>query len=228
MLVHPHSEEARTASSRPSWAPRHQYGAADLMAFLLATARRRFERTRVRQAHTVRDAATLEGGALMESTKSYSVDQFVEDARTIMSSAADDRQAIVEQLIPLVEKVVWNDALMDPARRTESPGDRPRYIHYQDPDGTLQIYVVEFAPGMPTPVHDHVTWAVIGVCGGAQRTTRYRRVDDGSDPEHATLELIDEEVLERGAVYPLLPPDDIHRIETVGPEPSYSLHVLGT
>ena len=39
--------------------------------------------------------------------------------------------------------------------------------------------------------------------------------------------LIEEAVLPRGAVYPLLPPDDIHRIETVGDQPSYSLHVLG-
>lgn len=39
---------------------------------------------------------------------------------------------------------------------------------------------------------------------------------------------IEDSVLEPGAVYPVLPPDDIHRIETVGQEPSYSLHVLGT
>ena len=32
----------------------------------------------------------------------------------------------------------------------------------------------------------------------------------------AELRLIGEDVLERGSVYPLLPPNDIHRIETVG------------
>jgi predicted metal-dependent enzyme (double-stranded beta helix superfamily) len=68
---------------------------------------------------------------------------------------------------------------------------------------------------------------LIGVCGGKQRTARYERVDDGSDPSRAELRLLSDEVLERGAVYPLLPPNDIHRIETVGSAPSYSLHVLG-
>ena len=87
--------------------------------------------------------------------------------------------------------------------------------------------MVEFAPGQPTPVHDHVTWGLIGVCGGRQRTARYERTDDGADPYHAELEMLSDEVLERGAVYPLLPPNDIHRIETVGDSPSYSLHVLG-
>ncbi|MDI3340356.1 MAG: cysteine dioxygenase family protein [Sphaerobacter sp.] len=164
----------------------------------------------------------------MEPTQPYAIAQFIADTRRIMRAAGDDRAAIVAQLTPLVERVVWDDGLMDPALRSEPPGDRPRYIHYQEPDGSLQIYVVEFAPGMPTPVHDHVTWGLIGVCGGAQRTTRYRRVDDGSDPERATLEVLEDTILERGAVYPLLPPDDIHRIETVGDAPSYSLHVLGT
>jgi 3-mercaptopropionate dioxygenase len=68
---------------------------------------------------------------------------------------------------------------------------------------------------------------LIGIAGGQQRTHRYSRTDDGSNHEQAALDLISDEVLSRGAVYPLLPPDDIHRIETVGDSPSYSLHVLG-
>ena len=91
----------------------------------------------------------------------------------------------------------------------------------------MQVYVVEFAPGKPTPVHDHVTWGLIGVAGGEQHTMRYERVDDANDPTHADLRPVLDAVLTRGAVYPLLPPNDIHRIETVGDTPSYSLHVLG-
>lgn len=158
---------------------------------------------------------------------SYTISQFVEDAKRVLGSAGGDRARVVRELRPLAEQVVWDDGLFDERYRAEPEGGRPRYLYHQEPDGSLQIYVVEFAPGMPTPVHDHVTWGLIGVCGGKQRTTRYHRVDDGSDPAHARLELIEEEILPRGVVYPLLPPDDIHRIETVGDEPSYSLHVLG-
>lgn len=161
------------------------------------------------------------------ATSEYTIETFVEDARQVLASANGDRQRVVEELAPLVERVVWDDGLFDERYRSEPENGRPRYLYHSDPDGSLQVYVVEFAPGMPTPVHDHVTWGLIGVCGGAQRTQRYERVDDGRDPLRAELRLTGDDVLERGAVYPLLPPNDIHRIETVGELPSYSLHVLG-
>lgn len=160
-------------------------------------------------------------------TTTYTIDRFVHDAQRVVAAANGDRQQVVDQLAPLVEQVLWDDGLFDARYRAEPENGRPRYVYHMASDGSLQIYVIEFAPGMPTPVHDHVTWGLIGVCGGAQRTTRYERVDDGSDPGRAELRLIEETVYERGAVYPLLPPSDIHRIETVGNQPSYSLHVLG-
>ena len=163
----------------------------------------------------------------MTTTDQYTIAEFVEAAKDAVRTANGDRQRVVATLQPLVEKVVWDDGLFDERHRAEPEGGRPRYLYHNEPDGSLQVYVVEFAPGMPTPVHDHLTWGLIGVCGGAQKTARYERVDDGSDPQHANLQLIEERVLERGAVYPLLPPNDIHRIETVGDRPSYSLHVLG-
>ncbi|HET7034744.1 MAG TPA: cysteine dioxygenase family protein [Thermomicrobiaceae bacterium] len=163
----------------------------------------------------------------MATTERYTMDQFVADAQRVMGAANGDRQRVVRELSPLVERVVWDDGLFDARYRAEPEGGRPRYLYHTEPDGSLQVYMVEFAPGMPTPVHDHVTWGLIGICGGEQKTSRYSRLDDGSDPEQAELKLIEEETLGRGAVYPLLPPEDIHRIETVGDRPSYSLHVLG-
>jgi 3-mercaptopropionate dioxygenase len=163
----------------------------------------------------------------MTTTDQYTIAEFVDTARKTVLAANGDRQQVVETLQPLVEKVVWDDGLFDAKYRAEPENGRPRYLYHTEPDGSLQVYVVEFAPGMPTPVHDHLTWGLIGVCGGSQKTARYQRTDDGSHADHADLKLIEERILDRGAVYPLLPPNDIHRIETVGDRPSYSLHVLG-
>lgn len=163
----------------------------------------------------------------MSSTSEYTIDTFIRDAQQTIASANGDRERVVSELKPLVERVVWDDALFDERYRAEPENGRPRYLYHSAPDGSLQVYIVEFAPGMPTPVHDHVTWGLIGIAGGEQRTARYTRTDDGSNHVQAELDLISDEVLSRGAVYPLLPPEDIHRIETVGDSPSYSLHVLG-
>ncbi len=163
----------------------------------------------------------------MTTSGTYSIDTFIRDAEQALASANGDRERVVRELAPLVKRVVWDDALFDEKYRAEPENGRPRYLYHAAPDGSLQVYIVEFAPGMPTPVHDHVTWGLIGIAGGEQRTARYIRIDDGKNHEQATLELISDEVLTRGAVYSLLPPEDIHRIETVGDSPSYSLHVLG-
>ncbi len=163
----------------------------------------------------------------MAQAAQYRIEAFVEDARRVLGEAGGDRERVVRELQPLVEQVLWDDGLFDEKYRAEPEGERPRYVYYREPDDALQVYVVEFAPGMPTPVHDHVTLGLIGTCGGLQHTRRYERVDDGADPHHARLRLIEDTVLGRGAVYPLLPPNDIHSIETVGDAPSYSLHVLG-
>jgi predicted metal-dependent enzyme (double-stranded beta helix superfamily) len=165
--------------------------------------------------------------AAERDTTGYTIARFIDDALGVIGNAGGDRQRVVQQLAPLVQQVVWDDGLFDDRHRAEPENGRPRYLYHTEPDGSLQVYMVEFAPGMPTPVHDHVTWGLIGVCGGQQRTQRYQRLDQGEDPGKASLRLIEDDVLERGAVYPLLPPDDIHLIETVGDRPSYSLHVLG-
>jgi 3-mercaptopropionate dioxygenase len=163
----------------------------------------------------------------MATVSEYTIDTFIGDAQRVLAQANGDRERVVTELKPLVERVLWDDGLFAEEYRAEPENGRPRYLYHSAPDGSLQVYVVEFAPGMPTPVHDHVTWGLIGIAGGEQHTTRYERVDDASDAEHAELRPMFEGVLTRGAVYPLLPPNDIHRIETVGDTPSYSLHVLG-
>jgi predicted metal-dependent enzyme (double-stranded beta helix superfamily) len=163
----------------------------------------------------------------MTSTTNYTMEQFIDDATRIIEETGSNGAEATRQLFPLVEQVVWVDGLLDEDKRVPPESGRSRFYHYRAPDESLLIYVVEFVPGMPTPVHDHVNWGLIGVCGGKQLTTIYERVDDGSDPDHAELELIDHRVRERGSVHSLVAPRDIHRLETVGDEPSYSLHVIG-
>src|SRR6185312_290690 len=108
----------------------------------------------------------------MSTTEQYTISEFVAAAKDVVSSANGDRQRVVDTLQPLVEKVVWDDGLFEEQYRAEPEGGRPRYLYHTEPDGSLQIYVVEFASGAPTPVHDHLTWGLIGVCGGSQKTAR--------------------------------------------------------
>lgn len=159
-------------------------------------------------------------------TQEYTMEQFIQDVQGIMNSG-QDRDAIVEQVTPLVSRIMERDDLLQDKYKNVGDDGRYSYSFYHADDESLTISAPAFLPGRPTPVHDHITWGVIGVYAGQQKTTRYRRLDNAEQEGKADLEMIEEEVFGRGTVYPLIPPDDIHRIEAMGDEPGISLHVLG-
>jgi predicted metal-dependent enzyme (double-stranded beta helix superfamily) len=165
---------------------------------------------------------------MSNTTLEYGVEAFVADARRIMEvpGGIADREAAVLQLEPLLRRALDGPGWTESRYATVVDG-RPGFRYYQIDDGSLNIYGVLFRPGHPTPVHDHVTWGIIGVYSGRQRTARYRRLDDGATPGRCDVALHSDEVLTHGATYPLLPPHDIHRIEVVGEEGGLSIHVLG-
>ena len=165
----------------------------------------------------------------MSTETPYGIAAFVEDARRIMEveGGITDREAAVRQLEPLLKRALHGPGWTDEKYRTTVDGGRPGYAYYKNADGSLNIYGVLFRKDHPTPVHDHVTWGIIGVYSGEQRTTRYNRADDGSTPGQCRTELVADEVLTHGATYPLLPPHDIHRIEVLSDEDGLSIHVLG-
>jgi predicted metal-dependent enzyme (double-stranded beta helix superfamily) len=160
-------------------------------------------------------------------TQKYTIEEFTADVQSIMGSG-ENRAAIMDKMRPLLQRLLREDDLLEERFKVDLGEGRYTHSFYRSPDGSLSISAPVFSPGRPTLVHDHLTWGLIGVYTGEQKTTRYRRTDDGSQPGRANLELLEEEVYTRGAIYSMIPPDDIHRIETVGEEPGVSIHVLGT
>src|SRR6476469_3087783 len=134
---------------------------------------------------------------MSEATPVYGVREFVADARRIMEvvGGITDREAAVRALEPLLQRALHGPGWTDPRYRVTVEGGRNGYQYYQNDDGSLNIYGVLFQPGRPTPVHDHVTWGIIGVYSGEQQTTRYRRLDDGSVPGQCSVEEQVDEVL---------------------------------
>ncbi len=114
--------------------------------------------------------------------------------------------------------------------RDPTPGGNTigSYRLHSEPDDTLVLSVSRFSQERPTPVHTHGTWGVICGYQGRDNYEGWRRVDDGSEPGKAELELLVDSVLERGdAVYWLEYPGDIHRQQALGDEPSWEVLLMG-
>ena len=82
-------------------------------------------------------------------------------------------------------------------------------------------------PDTPPPVHNHGTWAVIGIYKGREHETWFRRVDDGSVPGRAQLEVHQTFVNERGTAS-VVRDGWIHTVEAMDGQQAVSIHIYGT
>jgi predicted metal-dependent enzyme (double-stranded beta helix superfamily) len=101
-----------------------------------------------------------------------------------------------------------------------------RYLLQSDPDDRFSIYMNALNPGNESRPHNHTTWAVVVAVEGQELNRVYRRTDDGSNPEQASL-VIDREVMVEPGQGICLMPDDIHSIHTTGSRPTRHLHTYG-
>jgi predicted metal-dependent enzyme (double-stranded beta helix superfamily) len=154
------------------------------------------------------------------------LDRIVEDFTT---DGSPDARAIVTAAKPyfaqLVSDMSWLD---DRYLKPDREDDDTTHMLAKAPDESWTVVATIFPPRFSTPIHDHVIWGLVGVGHGVERESRYRRLDDGSQPGHAELEFTGEAENLPGAVMHIIPPEEeIHLIHNPTDEPSCSIHVYG-
>ena len=107
-----------------------------------------------------------------------------------------------------------------------------RNLIFTGEDGTLSLFMLVWAPGQWTPIHDHGTWGVVGIVEGLLEERNYMRVDRRpQEPRDCGIELLPGGLvlLPPGAVSTFVPnPDHIHRTGVAaGRKPTLSLHLYG-
>ncbi len=80
-------------------------------------------------------------------------------------------------------------------------------------------------PGQFTPIHDHVSWCVVGVYEGTESQTLYHLAGDADGP---CLVETGRETAGPGSCSSLIPPaENIHRVANAGTTRAISIHVYG-
>lgn len=104
--------------------------------------------------------------------------------------------------------------------------DRYRqHILYVAPDGGFSVVSLVWNPGQKTPIHDHVSWCVVGVYQGEEMETRYA-LYRGAQGQF--LVPTRHERATPGETVALVPPDeDIHAVACHGAQRAISIHVYG-
>ena len=132
---------------------------------------------------------------------------------------ADCQQAInTENSVEAIQQIMA-DAIADPEpwlRAMESEDDGVISLAMNE---DLTVLQVSTDPGVKSPIHNHLTWVVIGMYAGEEHNYFYRREGDG-------IALAEETTLKAGDVY-LMPADAIHAIKNPNDSVNGALHVYG-
>jgi predicted metal-dependent enzyme (double-stranded beta helix superfamily) len=121
--------------------------------------------------------------------------------------------------------LLLHDGWLAPEHRVANEDHYTQHLLHISPCRRLSIVALVWLPGQRTPIHDHVSWCVVGVYQGRERETRYRAVEVGGEP---CLEEVGSVDAPPGHVEVIVPSEeDIHRVTAVGDGPTISIHVYG-
>jgi predicted metal-dependent enzyme (double-stranded beta helix superfamily) len=138
------------------------------------------------------------------------LDRFIADCR-----AAASQPSAVQLIKEMLERTVADAAAVEAALGTPSEGTIGTLYHGPE----LTILNVVWAPGMAIYPHDHRMWALIGLYGGREDNTFYRRRDTG-------LEVAGGRQLETGDST-LLGPSIIHAVTNPLRVFTGAIHIYG-
>ena len=144
-------------------------------------------------------------------------------------AAHETSLAIVDRIEPLLHALVMDHDWLDQKFQRAIP-KKPysQYLLHRPADKSFSVVSFVWRPDNGSPVHDHCTWGVIGQHAGEEEETRFRRLDDGSNPESAHIEKASVGVFRPGDVSHVYPPErDVHQIWNRTTTPTVSVHVYG-
>ena len=158
-------------------------------------------------------------------SEGYALQGFLQDVDRIVRGIPSESEIILH-LKPVLETLVGSPGSV-PARAFAPRKDRFAMNLIRMPeDEAYSIIGGVWHPGQTTPIHDHLTWALIGVYGGEEREALFRRTDDGTNPKLAKIQQVSERVNKKGHVT-VLGHSGIHRVDNISLEPTFSVHIYG-
>lgn len=157
---------------------------------------------------------------------SYTLEDFVNDLRTITSEITDPQDIIV-RVNPLAERLALAKGWLKPEHYAcdEEQGFGFHLLH-EEPDHTLAVFAIAWLPNRGAPPHNHGTWAVVSGVDGQETNVFWKRLDDGSRPGYAKIVWNGEKHFGPGEVVAFLP-HDIHSVVNETDRVTVSLHIYG-
>lgn len=152
-----------------------------------------------------------------------SITEFAQKTEELVNTTSDQ-----SELLRLVHRNMTSLLSSEIPERAFLPRDDKYAMNllYAPKDLSFSVIAGVWRPGQTTPIHDHLTWALVGVYRGREKESIFKRVDEYSNEKLARLEMVSEKVNESGHVT-VLGEKGIHRVDNPFMEPAWSIHVYG-
>ncbi len=157
----------------------------------------------------------------------YTLDDYVADLRRITAKTSDCSE-IFDQVAPLASKLALSKEtwLMPKHYETDVEQGFGAHLLHEEPDHTLAVFAIAWAPHGGTPPHNHGTWAVVAGVDGVERNVKFNRMDDRS--KEGYVELVERCEFTAGAGETIcLKPNGIHLVWNDNDNVTVSLHTYG-
>lgn len=144
--------------------------------------------------------------------------------RDVVRSGVGDAQ-VAEAVAALLQPCLAQGSFLTEAQRAPDPIHYKQHVLHVEEDGSFSIVALVWLPGQATPIHDHVSWCVVGVHEGQEYETQYQIETDDAGTDW--LVESGRSINPPGSVAALTPPGDIHRVVNNGEALAISLHIYG-
>src|SRR3982074_3511786 len=109
---------------------------------------------------------------------SAAFDAFIADLATLHEHFGPDVDRLVEATRSRLGQLVREPDILPPAARAGSRQHYTQHILHVAPDRSHSVVALVWYPGQLTPIHDHVSWCVVGVYEGTESQTLYHLAED--------------------------------------------------
>ncbi|OHC83196.1 MAG: hypothetical protein A3G73_02735 [Rhodospirillales bacterium RIFCSPLOWO2_12_FULL_67_15] len=122
------------------------------------------------------------------ANNSYDLGQYVADLRAIAAATSDEAE-ILGRVAPLAKKLAAGKESWLRPKHYEIDIEQGFGLHllHEEPDHSLAVFAIAWAPHDGFGPHDHGTWTVVAGVEGVERNVKYNRLDDRARSDHATL-----------------------------------------
>lgn len=172
--------------------------------------------------------------AIMHTRKTHHMASSITEPRSTLSQlVCDIRNIVVKELTPAqtsgavakaLDPYLDSDDLLTQADRAASDENYLQHVLHVEPDGSFSIVSLVWLPGQRTPIHDHVSWCVVGVYEGEETEVQYRL--DGTGEGRRLVETTTG-INSHGSTCGFAPPGDLHEVWNAGDSKAISMHVYG-